>query len=77
MQRVDQLKTNSDTLYDKFKEDKIIFGKTFIAGHTLKKLSNLNANQIQLDENEIKKSFLGLLDNPEMYEINGVLSNGK
>ena len=57
MQRVDQLKTNSDTLYDKFKEDKIIFGKTFIAGHTLKKLSNLNANQIQLDENEIKRIF--------------------
>ena len=74
MQRVDQLKTNSDTLYDKFKEDKIIFGKTFISGHTLKKLSNLNANQIQLDENEIKKPFLGLIVNPEIYEINGVLA---
>jgi lipopolysaccharide export system permease protein len=65
MQRVDQLKTNSDTLFDKFKEDKIIFGNTFITGHTLRKLSNLNANQIQLDEIEIKKSFLGLLDKPE------------
>ena len=74
MQRVDQLKTNSDTLYDKFIKDKIIFGKTFIAGHTLKKLSNLNANQIQLDENEIKKPFLGLIVNPEIYEINGVLA---
>ena len=74
MQRVDQLKTNSDTLYHKFKEDKVIFGQTFIAGHTLKKLSNLNANQIQLDENEIKKPFLGLIVNPEIYEINGVLA---
>jgi lipopolysaccharide export system permease protein len=74
MQRVDQLKTNSDTLYHKFKEDKVIFGRTFIAGHTLKKLSNLNANQIQLDENEIKKPFLGLIVNPEIYEINGVLA---
>ena len=74
MQRVDQLKTNSDTLYHKFKEDKVIFGQTFIAGHTLRKLSNLNANQIQLDENEIKKPFLGLIVNPEIYEINGVLA---
>ena len=74
MQRVDQLKTNSDTLYDKFKDDKIIFGKTFITGHTLKKLSNLNANQIQLDENEIKKPFLDLIIDPEFYEINGVLT---
>tara|TARA_B100001063_G_scaffold113365_1_gene105861 strand:- start:647 stop:1297 length:651 start_codon:yes stop_codon:yes gene_type:complete len=74
MQRVNQLKTNSDTLYDKFTEDKIIFGKTFIIGHTLRKLSNLNANQIQLEENEIKKPFLNLLDNPEMYEITSVLS---
>ena len=74
MQRVDQLKTNSDTLYDKFKEDKIIFGKTFIAGHTLKKLSNLNASQVQLEKSEINRSFLDLIDNPEMYEINGVLS---
>ena len=74
MQRVDQLKTNSDTLYDKFKEDKIIFSKTFILGHTLKKLSNLNANQIQLDENDIKKPFLGLIVNPEIYEINGILA---
>ena len=48
--------------------------KHLLHGHTLKKLSNLNANQIQLDENEIKKSFLGLLDNPEIYEIDGVLS---
>jgi lipopolysaccharide export system permease protein len=74
MQRVDQLKTNSDTLYDKFKEDKIIFGKTFIAGHTLKKLPNLNASQVQIEKNEINRSFLDLIDNPEMYEINGVLS---
>jgi len=74
MQRVDQLKTNSDTLYDKFKEDKIIFGKTFIAGHTLNKLPNLNASQVQLEKNEINRSFLDLIDNPEMYEINGILS---
>jgi lipopolysaccharide export system permease protein len=37
-------------------------------------LSNLNANQIQLDQNEIKKPFLGLIVNPEIYEINGVLA---
>ena len=73
MQRVNQLKTNSDTLYDKFKEDKIRFGRSFIEGHTLRKLSNLNPEQIQLEKNEIKNSFLGLLDNPEIFEINGIL----
>ena len=65
---------NIDALSKDIRCNKIIFGKTFIIGHTLRKLSNLNANQIQLEENEIKKPFLNLLDNPEMYEITSVLS---
>ena len=74
MQKINQLKTNSDTLNDKFSEDKIIFGKSFVAGHTLKKLPNLNANQIELNDSEINRSFLNLLNDPETYEINGVLT---
>ena len=74
MQKINQLKTNSDTLNDKFNEDKIIFGKTFVAGHTLKKLPNLNTNQIELNDSEINRSFLNLLNDPETYEINGVLT---
>ena len=74
MQKINQLKTNSDTLNDKFIEDKIIFGKSFVAGHTLKKLPNLNANQIELNDSEINRSFLNLLNDPETYEINGVLT---
>ena len=74
MQKINQLKTNSDTLNDKFNEDKIIFGKTFVAGHTLKKLPNLNTNQIELNDSEINGSFLNLLNDPEIYEINGVLA---
>ena len=77
MQKINQLKTNSDTLNDKFNEDKIIFGKTFVAGHTLKKLPNLNANQIELNDSEINRPFLNLLNDPEIYEINGVLSMAK
>lgn len=74
MQKINQLKTSSDTLYIKFKEDMRIFGNTFVAGHTLKKLSNLNANQLELKDSDVNQSFLNLIINPEMYKLNGVLA---
>ena len=77
MQKINQLKTNSDTLNDKFNVDKIIFSQTFVSGHTLKKLPNLNANQIELNDSEINRPFLNLLNDPEIYEINGVLAMAK
>ena len=74
MQKINQLKQSSDTLFTKFVEDKSIFAKSFIVGHTLKKLPNLNPNQIELEDSYINQSFLQLLNNPETYEVSGVLS---
>ena len=74
MQKIYQLKNSSDTLSTKFDEDKNIFAKSFILGHTLKKLPNLNPDQIEFEDNYINGSFLKLLNSPEVYEINGVLS---
>ena len=74
MQKINQLKQSSDTLFSKFEEDKIIFAKSFVSGHTIKKLPNLNPDQIELEEDYVQESFLQLLDNPESYEVNGVLA---
>jgi lipopolysaccharide export system permease protein len=73
MQRVNQLKKSSDTLLNKFESDMTQFGKTFMNSHTLRKIPNLNANQIEFNEVEINSSFISLLDDPEIYEINGLL----
>ena len=74
MQRVNQLKHNADTLEIKFNDDKSSFGKNFISGHTLRKLPNINSNQIELNNFNLNDSFLNLINDPEIYEINGVLS---
>ena len=74
MQRVDQLKQSSDTLIDKFRTDISDFGINFMNSHSIKKLPNLKSNQIKLGEFEIKTTFLGIIDNPQIYELNGVLS---
>ena len=58
----------------KFEEDKTIFSKSFYYGHTLKKLPNLNPDQVELDDDYINGSLLKILDSPEVYELNGVLS---
>ena len=74
MQKINQLKKSSDTLKTKFQEDINMFSESFILGHSLKKLPNLNPNQIELEDDYVDGSFLKLLDSPEVYEINGVLS---
>ena len=74
MQRVNQLKHNSDTLEIKFNNDKSSFGEVFMTGHTLRKLPNINSNQIELNNFNLNDSFLNLINDPEIYEINGVLS---
>jgi lipopolysaccharide export system permease protein len=74
MQRVNQLKHNADTLEIKFNDDKSSFGKVFISGHTLRKLRNINPDQIALNNFNLNDSFLNLINDPEIYEINGVLS---
>jgi len=74
MQKINQLKTNSDTLKTKFDEDVEMFGKNFLIGHTLKKLPNLNLNQIQNLNYDLNSSFIGILDDPEPYELNSVLT---
>jgi lipopolysaccharide export system permease protein len=74
MQRVNQLKHNADTLEIKFNDDKSSFGQVFIDGHTLRKLPNINSNQIELNNLNFNGSFLNLINDPEIYEINGVLS---
>ena len=74
MQKINQLKKSSDTLKTKFLEDINVFSESFIIGHSLRKLPNLNPNQIDLEDDYIDGSFLKLLDSPEVYEINGVLS---
>ena len=74
MQRVNQLKHNADTLEIKFNDDKSSFGKVFMSGHTLRKLPNINPDQIALNNFNLNDSFLNLINDPEIYEINGVLS---
>ncbi len=74
MQKVSQLKQNSDTLEIKYRNDKSSFGEVFMIGHTLRKLPNINSNQFVLNDFNLNNSFLNLLDDPEFYEINGVLS---
>jgi len=74
MQKINQLKKSSDTLKTKFQEDINMFSESFIIGHSLKKLPNLNPNQIELEDDYVDGSFLELLNSPEVYEINGVLS---
>ena len=54
--------------------DKTIFAKSFLVGHTLKKLPNLNPDQVKLDDDYINGSLLKILDSPEVYVTNGVLS---
>ncbi|MDC3040534.1 LptF/LptG family permease, partial [Flavobacteriaceae bacterium] len=53
---------------------KTIFAKSFLLGHTLKKLPNLNPDQVELDDDYINGSLLKILDSPEVYVTNGVLS---
>ena len=74
MQKVNQLRKSSDTLNSKFEFDKDVFGKSFLLGHTLRKLPNLNSSQIPLDIIDVNNSFLNLLNDPEIYEINSILS---
>jgi len=74
MQKVTELKKSSDTLINKFESDKNRHGITFLAGHTIRKLPNLNTNQAELIKVELNKSFLYLLDNPEVYETNSILT---
>jgi lipopolysaccharide export system permease protein len=73
MQKVNQLRQNSDTLEIKYKNDKSSFGEVFIIGHTLRKLPNINPSQLVLNNLNLNGSFLNLLDNPEQYELNSVL----
>ncbi len=74
MQKVNQLRKSSDTLNSKFEFDKDVFGKSFLLGHTLRKLPNLKSSQIPSDIIDTNNSFLNLLNNPEIYEINSILS---
>ena len=74
MQKVTELKKSSDTLINKFESDKNRHGITFLSGHTIRKLPNLNTNQAELIKVELNKSFLYLLDNLEVYETNSILT---
>ena len=76
MQKINELKSNSDTLSKNFENDKTVFGKSFINNHTLKKLKNISINHNELiDKNGV--SFLNILDSPEPYEINSVLTRAE
>ena len=74
MQKVTELKKSSDTLINRFESDKNRHGIIFLAGHTIRKLPNLNTNQAELIKVELNKSFLYLLDNLEVYETNSILT---
>ena len=76
MQKINELKSNSDTLSKKFEDDKIVFGKSFINNHTLKKLKNTSTEPSEfIDIDEV--SFLNLLDSPKPYELNSVLTRAE
>ncbi len=76
MQKINELKSNSDTLSKKFEDDKTVFGKSFINNHTFKKLKNISIDHNELiDMNGV--SFLNILDSPEPYEVNSVLARAE
>ena len=74
MQKINELNKNFDTLSLKFNEDKIIFGRSFISNHPIKKLPNLNKPQIDSLELNIELNFMNLLKDPEVYELNSLLN---
>ncbi len=74
MQKINQLRRSSDTLKNKFEYDKYIFGQSFIQGHTIRKLPNINSDEIEALEGDFSESFIYLLDSPKIDEINGILS---
>ena len=51
-----------------------MFSESFIIGHSLRILPTLNPNQSELEDDYIDGSVIKLLDSPEVYEINRVLS---
>ena len=74
MQKINELNKNFDTLSLKFNEDKIIFGRSFISNHPIKKLPNLNKPQIDSLELNNELNFMNLLKDPEVYELNSLLN---
>jgi lipopolysaccharide export system permease protein len=74
MQKVDQLRKSSDTLVKQFQEDKLTFSESFLNGHTLRKLPNLRPDQVDELEIDGNTSFLNILDDPQSYELNSILS---
>tara|TARA_B100000575_G_scaffold201924_1_gene163656 strand:- start:25499 stop:26935 length:1437 start_codon:yes stop_codon:yes gene_type:complete len=74
MQKINQLRKSSDTLENKFEYDKYIFGQSFITGHTIRKLPNINSIEIKELETDLSNSFIYLINNPSNDEINGILS---
>ena len=77
MQKINELRISSDTLNQKFQRDQEFFGQSFISGHTIRKLPNLNPDQIEISKEIFNHSFIDLLDDPEPYEINYVLSRAE
>ena len=74
MQKINELNKNFDTLSLKFNEDKLIFGRSFISNHPIKKLPNLNKAQIDSLKLNIELNFMNLLKDPEVYELNSLLN---
>ena len=74
MQKINELNKNFDTLSLKFNEDKLIFGRSFISNHPIKKLPNLNKPQIDSLKLNIELNFMNLLKDPEVYELNSLLN---
>lgn len=74
MQKINELNKNFDTLSLKFNEDKLIFGRSFISNHPIKKLPNLNKSQIDSLKLNIELNFMNLLKDPEVYELNSLLN---
>lgn len=74
MQKINQLKISKDSLVEKFERDKDLFASSFLSNHTLKKLSNLNPEQLLVSDELSSSYILNLLDDPQAYEVNYVLS---
>ena len=74
MQKINQLKVNHDTLFEKFQRDQKMYGENFLVGHSIRKLPNLSQNQISRVNLSSYSNFLALLDNPETYELSSVLN---
>ena len=72
MQKINQLKISVDTLKTTFERDKEVFGRSLASSHPLRRIPNLNNNEI-----DSKKPIFDYMESKVKYNIINVLQNAE